>query len=115
MMKVALLAPMSIPVPPVYYGGIERMIDLLAHGLEKRGIAVSLYAPTGSTSAGRLYPWRFKSVLMNAALVAANAARGSFDIVNCFGPARLAAPALALGQRTLISFHSPISRDTMDR
>jgi glycosyltransferase involved in cell wall biosynthesis len=112
-LRVALLAPLSIPVPPKHYGGIERMVDLLAHGLVDAGVEVDVFANADSHTAGRLRPWNGTSVWMNALAVAARGAGRSFDIVNCFGPAKLAVPTLTLGQPTLLSFHSPISRDTM--
>src|SRR5437899_1871524 len=34
----------EIPVPPVYYGGIERMADALVRGLRRRGHVVGLIA-----------------------------------------------------------------------
>ncbi|WP_420457539.1 glycosyltransferase family 4 protein [Rubrivirga sp.] len=46
-----------IPVPPVLYGGIERIIDMLARGLEDRGHRVTLFAHRDSDTAGRLVPY----------------------------------------------------------
>ena len=47
-----------IEVPPVGYGGIERIVDALLREYGKRGHEVDLVAREGSTSpATRLYPW----------------------------------------------------------
>ncbi len=43
-MKIALIADPFIPVPPLNYGGIERMIDFLITGLKKRGHETILLA-----------------------------------------------------------------------
>jgi glycosyltransferase involved in cell wall biosynthesis len=49
-MRVALLAPPWIPVPPPGYGGIEQVIALLAAELTERGNSVTLYAAPGTRS-----------------------------------------------------------------
>lgn len=56
-MHIALTADPMIPVPPVLYGGIERIIDMLARGLEERGHRVTLFAHRDSDTAGRLVPY----------------------------------------------------------
>ena len=48
--RVAVVAPPWYPVPPVGYGGIELVVDLLVTGLKKRGVDVVLYACEGSRS-----------------------------------------------------------------
>ena len=49
-MKVAMLAPPWIPVPPPGYGGIEQVIALLAAELTERGNEVTLFAAPGTRS-----------------------------------------------------------------
>ena len=49
-MRVALLAPPWIAVPPPGYGGIEQVIALLAAELTKRGNEVTLFAAPGTRS-----------------------------------------------------------------
>lgn len=56
-MRIAITADPYIPVPPVYYGGIERMIDLLVEGLTRRGHAVTLFAHPDSTVPAELHPY----------------------------------------------------------
>jgi glycosyltransferase involved in cell wall biosynthesis len=48
-MKVGLLAPPWVPVPPPLYGGTEAVIDRLARGLVAAGHEVLLFAPGDST------------------------------------------------------------------
>lgn len=48
-MKIALVAPPFISVPPKKYGGTELFIAQLAEGLESRGIDVVVYANGEST------------------------------------------------------------------
>ena len=49
-MRVAMLAPPWIPVPPPGYGGIEQVIALLAAELTERGNPVTLFAAPGTRS-----------------------------------------------------------------
>ncbi|HVX32905.1 MAG TPA: glycosyltransferase family 4 protein [Solirubrobacterales bacterium] len=49
-LKIAMLAPPWIPVPPPGYGGIEAVVDLLCKALLRRGHEVVLFAAPGSRS-----------------------------------------------------------------
>jgi glycosyltransferase involved in cell wall biosynthesis len=53
-MRIALVAPPLLPIPPVRYGGVERIVGVLAAGLAERGHHVTLFAPGDSTFPGRL-------------------------------------------------------------
>jgi glycosyltransferase involved in cell wall biosynthesis len=48
-MRIGLIAPPWVPVPPTRYGGIEAVIDRLARGLVRAGHEVLLAAPCNST------------------------------------------------------------------
>ena len=50
-MKIALTADPEIPVPPKLYGGIERIVDMLARGLSEHGHEVTLFAHPDSDTA----------------------------------------------------------------
>ena len=55
-MRIAMLAPLEIRVPPVAYGGIELVVSLLTEELVRRGHDVSLFASGDSITAARLVP-----------------------------------------------------------
>lgn len=58
-MRIALIAPPFIPVPPKHYGGTELFIAHLAEGLTQNGIDVVVYATgdsTVNTELRSLYP-----------------------------------------------------------
>jgi glycosyltransferase involved in cell wall biosynthesis len=59
-MRIALIAPPWLPVPPPSYGGIETVIDELARGLADHGHEVLLCATGDSTSPGQL-TWAFET------------------------------------------------------
>ena len=55
-MRIGLVAGPWIPVPPLTYGGTERVVDTLARGFAAEGHEVLLAAPTESTCPVRLVP-----------------------------------------------------------
>jgi glycosyltransferase involved in cell wall biosynthesis len=55
-LRIAMLAPPWIPVPPPAYGGIEEVVRLLCAGLTERGHDVTLFAPPGSRSCAEVVP-----------------------------------------------------------
>ena len=48
-MKIAIIAPPWVPVPPPAYGGTEAVLDTLARGLQDAGHEILLYATGDST------------------------------------------------------------------
>jgi glycosyltransferase involved in cell wall biosynthesis len=114
-MRVALTADPELPVPPRFYGGIERIVHLLAQRLEARGHSVTLFAHPDSASAGRLVPWPGASslsvadTLRNAATLARGVANGCFDIVHSFSRVAYLAPILPIGMPKLMTYQRTIS------
>ena len=53
-LRIALVAPPFLPVPPPAYGGIERVVAMLAEGLVARGHEVTVFAGPGSRTRARL-------------------------------------------------------------
>jgi glycosyltransferase involved in cell wall biosynthesis len=53
-LHVIQIAPPWFPIPPVGYGGIERVIYDLAEGMVTDGHDVTLFAPAGSRTSARL-------------------------------------------------------------
>jgi glycosyltransferase involved in cell wall biosynthesis len=53
-MHIAEIAPPWFPIPPYGYGGIERVVYDLTEGLVAAGQSVTLFAPAGSRTSGRL-------------------------------------------------------------
>jgi glycosyltransferase involved in cell wall biosynthesis len=56
-LHIAITADPYLPVPPRFYGGIERVIDLLVRGLADRGHHITLFAHPDSRTAGDLRPY----------------------------------------------------------
>lgn len=119
MLRIALTADPELPVPPRLYGGIERIIDMLARGLVERGHEVTLFAHGGSQSAGQLIPWPGKSsrsrtdTLRNSIVLAAHVARGRFDLVHSFSRIAYLTPILPLRLPKLMTYQREISPATV--
>jgi glycosyltransferase involved in cell wall biosynthesis len=86
-LRIALVAPPLLPVPPVRYAGTERIVAALADGLTARGHVVTLVASGDSTASGRLVPvvpravWteRYRPDVAPYQLMSAEAARKHAD------------------------------------
>lgn len=55
-MRIAQVAPLYESVPPLAYGGTERVVSALCDGLVERGHDVTLFAAESSVTAARLQP-----------------------------------------------------------
>jgi glycosyltransferase involved in cell wall biosynthesis len=55
-LRIAMVAPPWIPVPPPGYGGIEQVVALLCDALVDRGHDVELFCAPGSQSRARVRP-----------------------------------------------------------
>lgn len=114
-MKIALTVDPEIPVPPLLYGGIERIAAMLADGLAARGHEVFLFAHPDSKVACRHVAWPGRSSLSqadslrNAALLALHAARERFDVVHSFSRVAYLLPLLGLPIPKLMSYQREIS------
>jgi glycosyltransferase involved in cell wall biosynthesis len=58
-MRIAIIAPPFIPVPPINYGGTELFVAHLAEGLGARGHNVVVYA-NGESGVGCRVKWRYR-------------------------------------------------------
>lgn len=103
-LRIALTADPYNPVPPKLYGGIERIVALLAHGLLGRGHEVTLWAAEGSSipcptiTYGRPPHHRRQDRLGELFDVASTLAprRRTFDLVHSFGRLAALLPLLPL-------------------
>ena len=55
-LRIAMLAPPWIPVPPPGYGGIEFVVALLCDALVEQGHYVELFCTPGSSSKAKVHP-----------------------------------------------------------
>jgi hypothetical protein len=55
-MRIAQIAPLTEPVPPLLYGGIERVVSFLTEALVALGHDVTLFASGDSCTQAMLIP-----------------------------------------------------------
>lgn len=115
-MHIAITADPELPVPPRHYGGIERIIDLLAHGLVRRGHDVTLFAHPSSASGGTLVPYSGKSssspldTMRNTATLARYVLTHAVDVVHSFSRLGYLLPILPLRIPKLMTYQRAITR-----
>lgn len=118
-LNIALSADPEIPVPPKLYGGIERIVDMLAKGLVERGHKVMLFAHPDSTSAGTLVPWpggtsqSRMDTLRNAACLYRHVSSGGFDLLHSFSRIAYMTPLLPTRLPKIMSYQRDISPRTV--
>lgn len=90
-MRILLTADPSLPVPPVGYGGIERIVDALARGFRAQGHAVGLAAhPDSKCAVDALFGWPSPGpagglgTLRNSAALLGAARRFRPDVLHSF-------------------------------
>lgn len=117
-MRIALTADPELSVPPILYGGIERIVDMLALGLTRRGHDVTLFANPQSSCPVPKIGWPGLSsgsklaTLRNAATLARHVAAGRFDVVHSFSRIAYLTPILPFPIPKLMSYQREISPHT---
>ncbi|KKS97685.1 MAG: group 1 glycosyl transferase [Candidatus Gottesmanbacteria bacterium GW2011_GWA2_43_14] len=82
-MKIALLAPPYLSVPPKAYGGTEKIVSLLSDGLVDRGHDVTLFATGDSLTRAKLVSI-FPEELGNSGLIKGSALMPMLHFRECF-------------------------------
>ena len=118
-MKIALTADPELPVPPRLYGGIERVVHMLADGLVLRGHEVTLFAHPESVCAGHLVAWPGASsrsrvdTVLNAATLARHVVGGRYDLVHSFSRIAYLTPLLPNRIPKLMTYQRPVTRRSL--
>lgn len=119
-MRIAMLAPLELRVPPSGYGGTELVVSLLTEELVRRGEDVTLFASGDSVTSARLVSVCDRFVrgsgrdgaimtMLNALACVEQADR--FDIIHNHTSFEGMALAGLVGTPTLTTFHGSLSGD----
>lgn len=110
-MRILLTADPELPVPPVLYGGIERIVDALARSLAGCGHEVGLVARDGSScGAGPIFPWAAGSsrgaanTLRNTLTLRGAVSRFRPDVIHSFSRLAYLLPLLAGRRPAIMSY-----------
>jgi glycosyltransferase involved in cell wall biosynthesis len=116
-LKIAIVAPPWLPVPPERYGGVEWVVSLLADRLAELGHDVTLYACGGSITQAKLVTTsddaniaRFGQLLpeLEHALLAYRDA-GRYDVISDHSGMVAAAMADLVERPVVHTVHSPLT------
>jgi len=119
-MKLLLTADPEIPIPPEYYGGIERIIDMVTRSLVERGHEVHLMAGDGSMPACEVSAWPGRSslsgfdTLRNSVALTRAVRRGKFDLVHSFSRLAYMAAILPAPIPKLMTYQREITKRTVN-
>ena len=68
-MKIAQVSPLAERVPPIGYGGTERIVAYLSDELIRRGYRVTLFASGDSVTKGRLIAGSKRALRLDSNIV----------------------------------------------
>lgn len=114
-MHIAITVDPEIPVPPKLYGGIERIVDMLVHGLVKKGHRVTLFAHPDSQVPCDLVPYKYlksqsrRDTVANTRYICSRILQLKPDMVHSFGRLAYLLPILPLHVPKLMSYQREIS------
>ncbi|MDX2067868.1 MAG: glycosyltransferase [Haliscomenobacter sp.] len=110
-MKILLTADPEIPVPPRFYGGIERIVEFLVQGLVEKGHNVTLMAHyDSSVGCTKLLPYSGKTsrssldTLNNIYALFKEITTTRYDLIHSFGRLAYLIPALPSNIPKLMSY-----------
>jgi glycosyltransferase involved in cell wall biosynthesis len=108
-LKIALTADPYIPVPPHWYGGIERMIDILVRHYLKKGHQVSLFAHAESVTKAHLFPYATEGnsptdILKNTLMIWKELRGANYDVLHSFGRMAYMVPVMPQKQLKIMSY-----------
>ena len=113
-MRILLTADPELPVPPVLYGGIERIVAMLVEGLVEKGFEVGLVAHAESTAhADRFFAWPGRKsqqpldTLRNTATLHSAVKAFRPDLVHSFSRLLYALPLLTTRLPKIMSYQRP--------
>ncbi|MGO4876820.1 glycosyltransferase family 4 protein [Pedobacter psychrotolerans] len=109
-LKIAIIADPELPIPPIHYGGIERIIFMLVEGYVNLGHEVSLFAHKDSIVPVKLFGYKGKTstllfhILKNTFLINKELFSHRYDVIHCFGRLMYILPQLPLGIPKIMSY-----------
>lgn len=109
-LKIAIIADPELPVPPLLYGGIERIISMLIDGYTNLGHDVALFAHPLSNTSAKLFAYKGKTssvpkdIFKNIYLINRELYKTKYDIVHSFGRLLYLFPQLPLSIPKLMSY-----------
>ena len=114
-LRIAITVDPEIPVPPRYYGGIERIVDTLVRGLISRGHEVMLFGHPDSSVPCTMRPYpgqrsrNARDLLRNIWHTSSSLMRDIPDVVHSFGRLAYLLPVMPLKLQKIMSYQRIIT------
>ncbi|MCZ4221796.1 glycosyltransferase [Pedobacter rhodius] len=119
-MKILLIMDPGIPVPPLTYGGHERLVYMFAEEFTKLGHQVSLLAGPNSVVTGKVHAFgsnnlkrskwqKTKELLFVWKFLSVN--KKNFDLVHNFGRLAYLIPILNISVGKIMTYGRPVSKN----
>lgn len=117
-LRLAIIMDIINPVPPIHYGGIERIVHMMVENLTKRGHRVTLFASDDSSVSCRLIPFGHRRSQQlwvewsNTIRLFTHLLRHcrEFDLVHCLGRTLYLLPLLPFLIPKVQTYMCPINR-----
>ncbi len=109
-MKIAITTDPEVPVPPLLYGGIERIVSLIINAHTENGHEVHLFAHPDSSTPATLHAWKGKrsnsrtDTLKNSLQLTASYTKHRFDVIHSFSRLAYLTPLLPLNVKKVMSY-----------
>lgn len=107
-MKILITADPFIPVPPIHYGGIERIVDMLINEYISMGHDVTLIAhPNSKPASGcKFIPYSSDKddVFANSLLITSAYFKYKFDVIHSFSRLLYLFPLLIVNVKKIMSY-----------
>jgi glycosyltransferase involved in cell wall biosynthesis len=116
-LRIVMTVDPEIPVPPLQYGGIERIVDMLVRGLINQGHEVHLFANPGSSVPAQIVPYRglrslsICDTVMNGVQIWRHVrSLRRVDLVHSFGRLAYLLPLMRSSIPKIQSYQRPVSK-----
>ncbi|WP_316773172.1 glycosyltransferase family 4 protein [Pedobacter frigiditerrae] len=109
-LKIAIIADPEFPIPPLLYGGIERIIAMLIKGYSNLGHNICLFAHRDSETPAKLFPYKGmsssnkKDIILNSIIINKELFSENYDVVHSFGRLAYLLPQLPTKLPKLMSY-----------
>ncbi|SOD18618.1 glycosyltransferase [Pedobacter xixiisoli] len=109
-MRIALTVDPEIAVPPIHYGGIERIVDFLITEYQEKGHEITLFANDQSRKDCILKVWPGKTsfskidTLRNTIYLTREYLKNKYDIVHSFSRLAYLTLILPIGAKCIMSY-----------
>jgi glycosyltransferase involved in cell wall biosynthesis len=120
-LKIAITVDPEIPVPPVYYGGIERIVEMLVKEMVLLGHDLTVFAHPDSNLPCKVIGWKGRrsankmDTVFNATCLTKHVLKERFEVVHSFSRLAYMLPIMPSRQPKIMSYQREPSEEQISR